>query len=413
MVNQTSAWQKLLKWLKYGSKALSVLVAGSSLVLGIYSAVATNNPDIIGLDWWIVIAIIIFNSIFLIGAAIYECVLFVISKNIKNEKDSLVTKLSESNSNIQLKNNYIGELLDFSSYINLEYNKEYNKIDSLHQVFRDYVEEKSFQSVSQQIDLNKPTEIDSMVIYVESFKKSIIKSFNDFAGFVTEELKGIINKALRQKGIDLTCSITIKQMDDSYFDDSSYNYKDVKIITCYRDSEAYVHKKREVGKKVYSIENNTDFLECLQHDYFLKNNLTGVNATYHNENGDFLNYYNCTIVVPIFGLYDSMKCYFGYLACDTLNQNKDCDKILDEEMVKIMKMTAILLGGYFDEHCHLWNNTIDSLKEFLTTTGIKNKPLSAICAENNFIKMLYNHNVKLNQQANTQNLKKKNKRVRK
>lgn len=413
MSNKLNAWQKLLKWLKYGSKALSVLVAGVSLALGIYSAVIANDPNVVGLDWRIVITIIVFNSIFLIGAAIYECVFFVISKNIKTEKDKLAIELDNKKNEIQLKNDYIGELLDFSSYINLEYNKEYNKIAGLHKIFKNDIEEKSLQSVFQQIDFNNPTEINTMIVYVENFKKGIIKSFNEFAGFVIEELKEIINKALKQKGLDLTCSITIKQMDDSYFDDSSYNYKDVKIITCYRDSEAYIHKKREVSKKIYSIENNTDFLECLQHDYFIKNNLTGVNATYHNENGDFLNYYNCTIVVPIFGLYRTIKCYFGYLACDTLNQNKDCDKVLDEEMVKIMKMTAILLGGYFEEHCHLWNNTIDSLNEFLATTDIKNKQLSAIVNENNFIKMLYNHNIKLNQQTNLQNLKKKNKRTRK
>lgn len=412
MANKSNAWQKFIKCLRFGSKALSVFVAGVSLGLGIYSAAVANNPDIIGLDWWIVITLIVFNSIFLIGAAIYECVLFVVGKNIKTEKDKFVTELDNKKNEILLKNEYIGELLDFSSYINLEYNKEYNKIAELHKVFKSDIEEKSFQSVSQQIDLNKPAEIDSMVAYVESFKKSIIKSFNEFAGFVIEELKGIINKALKQKGLDLTCSVTIKQMDDSYFDDCSYNYKDVKIITCYRDSEAYRHKKREVSKKVYSIENNTDFLECLQHEYFIKNNLTGVNATYHNENGDFLNYYNCTIVVPIFGLYRTIKCYFGYLACDTLNQNKDCDKVLDEEMVKIMKMTAILLGGYFEEHCHLWNNTIDSLKEFIATTGINNKQLSTIASESNFIKMLYNYNIKLNQ-PNSKGAKKKNKRARK
>lgn len=153
-------------------------------------------------------------------------------------------------------------------YINLEYSKAYNKINGKHQAFRQYIEDKSIQYVLQQIDRNKPSEIDSMVDYVESFKKSIIKSFNGFVGFVVEELKRIINRALKQKGLDLTCSVTIKQMDDSYYDDNSYNYKNVKIITCYRDSEAFVHKKREVSKKVYSIDNNTDFLECLQHDYF-------------------------------------------------------------------------------------------------------------------------------------------------
>lgn len=407
MPNKLNAWQRFLKWLKYGSKALSVLVAGVSLALGIYSAVVTNDPNIIGLDWRIVITIIVFNSIFLIGAAIYECVLFVIGKNVKNEKDNLASQLDNKKNELQVKNDYIGELLDYSSYINLEYNKEYNKIAKLYKVFKEDVEAKSFQAVLAQIDINQPTEIDSVVNYVSNFKKNIIKTFNEFVGFVVEELKGIINKALKQKGLELTCSVTIKQMDDSYFDDSSYNYNGVKIITCYRDSEVYRHKKREVGKKIYSIKNNTDFLECLQHEYFIKNNLTGVNATYHNENSDFLNNYNCTIVVPIFGLYGSMKCYFGYLACDALNQNKNCDNIFDEEMVKIMKMTAILLGGYFDEHCHLWANSIDSLKEFLITTSIKNRQISTVCAENNFIKMLFNYNIKSNQQTNSQSSRNK------
>ena len=42
----------------------------------------------------------------------------------------------------------------------------------------------------------------------------------------------------------------------------------------------------------YSIRKNTDFIYCLTHSYFLKNNITADDKTYDNENKDFLNYYN-------------------------------------------------------------------------------------------------------------------------
>lgn len=403
MPDKPNAWQKFLKWLKYGSKALSALVAGASLGLGIYSAIAVKNPDLIGLDWRIVIALIVFNSIFLIGAAIYECVLFVVGKNVKNEKDKLATELDNKKNEIQLKNVYIGELLDYSSYVNLEYNREYNKIDGLYYILQDFIQSISCVVVSQQ---DEATYIDTVARNVENYTKQIIKSFNDFIGFVIRELKSVMDAALKQKGFNLTCSIALKQMNDSYSSTPPNNK--AKIITCYRDSEAYVHNKREVGKKVYSLENNTAFLECLQHDYSMKNNLSGVNATYRNENGEFLKYYNCALVVPLFGLYGDEKRYYGYLACDTLNPDKTRVDVFDEEMVKIMRMTASLIGGYFDDHCRLWEYTANCLKEFLTNSKINNKQLGKMCSEDNFIKFLYE--IKLSQASNLQSQRKKNKR---
>lgn len=406
MPDKPNAWQKFLKWLKYGSKVLSVLVAGVSLALGIYSAVVANNPDVIGLDWRIVITIIVFNSIFLIGAAIYECVLFVVGKNAKTEKDKIATELDNKKNEIQLKSVYIGELLDYSSYVNLEYNKEYNKIDGLYYILQDFIQSISCVAVSQQ---DEATYIDTVARNVENYTKQIIKSFNDFIGFVIRELKSIMEAALKQKGFNLTCSIAVKQMNDSYTSTPPSNK--MKILTCYRNSEAYVHNKREVGKKVYSLENNTAFFECLQHDYSIKNNLTGVNATYRNENGEFLKYYNCALVVPVFGLYGDEKRYYGYLACDALKQDKTQLDVFDEEMAKIMRMTANLIGSYFDDHCRLWEYTANCLKEFVANSKINNKQLIKMCSEDNFIKFLYE--IKLVQAPKSQNQRKKNNRGRK
>ena len=395
---ESKAWNNFLKLLHYGSRGLSVLATIVSLGLAIYSAYATNNPQIIGLDWRIVICIIIFNSTFLIGATIYECVIFVFSRKIKKEKDSIAAELIASKNKNELKSDYIDKLLDYSSCINLEYNKEYNKINFLHQKFKTYIEEKTCLLVSTQENLDK-AELEEVVNNVNTFKNDIIKNFNDFVGFVVNELQAMINTTLIQKGFQLTCSIAIKQMDSSYFEDSSYDYKNVKIITCYRDRESYIHKNREVGKKIYSIEKNTSFLLCQQHEYFLKNNLTGIDATYHNENGDFLKYYNCSAVVPIFGLYGTVKCYFGYLGCDALNKDENCGNVFDEETIKIMKTASILLGGYFDEHYLLWNNSIKILHEFIDNTKINNKQLISICDESDFIRMLFN--IKQNQSKNS------------
>lgn len=406
---ESKSWRKFVKFLNYGSRVLSALVAAASLALGIYSAVATNNADLIGLDWWIVITIIVFNSIFLIGAAIYECVLFVVGKNVKNERDELAKELDDREQKIKLNKEYIGTLLDYSSYVNAEYVKEYNKIDEIYHAFQDYAEQKNVEAVSGQMNLNNPADVEAVVNYVVNFKDGIIKSFNEFIGFVIRELKIIIDAALKQKGLDLNCSISLKQMSDSY-QESVDDTNKIKILTCYRDSESFVHQKREVGKKEYDINSNSDFRDCLQHEHFIKNNLTGVNATYLNENGDFLSRYNCTIVVPIFGLYKAGRYYFGYLACDTLNNNLENADIFDDEMVKIMKMTAILLGGYFGEHCNLWYDAINSLNDFIWCNEVNDKTLLKIGLETNFIKMLYA--IKLKSVKNPQKTKRRKWRVK-
>lgn len=384
----SKSWKMFLKCMHYGKKALSVLCVIINLGLGIYSAVAGRNSNFDGLDWKIIITIIIFNSIFLIGVTIHQCVISVLGRRAMIE-------LQQTSHKFELNKKYSQNLLDYSHYINLEYNKEYNKIEEMYDDFRSNVEDKITLTIDQRLNFNNENDISTIIADIKNFRKSIIKTFDDFLGCVSNELKSIIDVALKQKGIDLACAVSIKQMDSKLI--KRNNYKNVKIITCYRDRESY--KRREVSERTYSIENNTDFYKCLQHDYFLENNLIGGDDNYYNENGDFLSYYNCTMVVPIFGEHGKHRCYFGYLACDVLNETNENLEVFDKEMIKIMEITAILLGGYFDEHCNLWKGAMDDLKDLKSTAEIEEKKFG-IKINDDFVGMLYHMKMNKKNQNN-------------
>ena len=134
---------------------------------------------------------------------------------------------------------------------------------------------------------------------------------------------------------------------------------DVGIITTFRDHKTYSQGKREIGIKEYSIRKNTDFTYCLTRSYFLKNNIVADDKTYDNENKDFLNYYNCTIVVPIVYRYPDRQHIYGYLTCDILNKDYFVDKLLDEKMAEIMVATANIIGIYFDSMDFQWEYVLE------------------------------------------------------
>ena len=130
----SKSWKMFLKCMHYGKKALSVLCVIINLGLGIYSAIAGRNSNFDGLDWKIIITIIIFNSIFLIGVTIHQCVISVLGRRAMIE-------LQQTSHKFELNKKYSQNLLDYSHYINLEYNKEYNKIEEMYDDFRSNVED--------------------------------------------------------------------------------------------------------------------------------------------------------------------------------------------------------------------------------------------------------------------------------
>lgn len=310
------------KYLGKISKIFSWLFNIISLILAILSFV---YPDY-NLNWAVILFIIIFNSSFLIIVSIYETLLYKrgakIEEEILQEKSDEIEKLNNSLS-------FKEELLDKTIYYHKniveklnEFNTQLYAINSKWAEFR-----KDMTDYVKKCDSDFGANGEATDNYLDKLKKSeeikyrnlMLKEFNDFLSEITNKLKYILDFYLNKKGCSLETSISVKQFSRIVTDTRDIN--DVTVITTYRDNQTYSQDKREVGKVQYTILNNTDFLHCLKSPYFLKNNISSEDKTYNNEHEGFLEYYNCTIVVPIKYDYPDCSHFYGYLACDIHNDD--------------------------------------------------------------------------------------------
>ena len=73
------------------------------------------------------------------------------------------------------------------------------------------------------------------------------------------------------------------------------------IVTVYRDHETHMHHpKREKATRIYDVDKSSAFHHIItsRNDYFRSNNLQGLD-NYSNENPNWRQQYNATLVVPI------------------------------------------------------------------------------------------------------------------
>lgn len=326
----------------------------AGLVLAILSFI-NNDTD---LGWGVVLSIVIFNSIFLIAITIYETLLYKkgakIEEKITIDKNSEISRLTNE---LARSNDLADKLRYYYKYIFSSLNKFTTRLcevnskytqskDKLQQLIDEYVADGNNDNLIEEFakNLKETSEKD--------YRKSMFKEFNHFLANVTNKLKFILDISLREKGYSLETSISVKQFSRIVVDPQDVN--DVSVITTFRDNQTYSQGKREIGSIQYSISKNTDFIYCLSHPYFLKNNIRRDDKTYDNEHNGFLEYYNCTIVVPITYEYPDYTHIYGYLTCDILNEDFSEDDILDDKMAEIMETTANVIGTYFDNMDFQW-----------------------------------------------------------
>lgn len=343
------------------SRVISWIVNIAGLVFAILSFI-NSSAD---LGWIIILGIVIFNSVFLIMVSIYETLLYKRAKTIENkittEKDDEISKLTLS---IKISDDLSDKLRYYYKYIIMTLNK-FNT--QLFAVNGKLAKSRDETKVLKEKKCLNGKEVDNDVMeYIESVLKtaeddycrSMLREYNHFLGNVTGKLKFILDACLKSKNCMLETSISIKQFDRIVVDPNDIN--DVIVITTFRDSQTYSLGKREIGQKEYSISKNTDFIYCLSHSYFLKNNITSDDKSYDNENTGFLEYYNCTIVVPIKYSYPDCSHIYGYLTCDILNDDLSKENLLDEDMAEIMEATANIIGAYFDNMDYNWEYTFEN-----------------------------------------------------
>lgn len=336
------------------SKILSWFFNIAGLVLAVLSFI-NNDTD---LGWGIVLAIVIFNSLFLIGITIYETLLYKngakIEEKITFEKNSEISRLE---SELARSNDLADKLRYYYKYIISSLNKFTTRLcevnskytqskENLQKLIDEYVADEKNDNVIEKFAKNQKETSE------KEYRKSMVKEFNHFLANVTNKLKFILDTSLRGKGYSLETSISVKQFSRIVVDPQDVS--DVSVITTFRDNQTYSQGKREIGSIQYSINKNTDFIYCLSHPYFLKNNIRQDDKTYDNEHKGFLEYYNCTIVVPITYEYPDYTHIYGYLTCDILNEDSSKDNILDDKMAEIMETTANVIGTYFDSMDFQW-----------------------------------------------------------
>lgn len=345
------------KYLGRISKISSWVVSIAGLIFAILSFF--RQTDIRGL---VVLLLVVFNCVFLIVVSIYETVLFkrgsAIEEKIYKEKNEEITELENS---LRLSNDLSEKLRYYYKYIILTLNKFSSQLSAVN---IKYVESENsidtlideYKSKGKEIDeelseyLRERKKIDEI-----EYRRSMLKEYNHFLGNTTNKLKFILDASLKEK--ECTLETSIKQFSRIVTDIDQTS--DVIIITTFRDNQTYSQGKREVGEKKYSISKNSDFIYCLTHPYFLKNNITVDDKTYDNEHQGFLEYYNCAIVVPIKYDYPDCTHIYGYLTCDILNDDFSVDNLLDDNMAEIMEATAGIIGSYFDNMDYQWEYVLE------------------------------------------------------
>ena len=359
----------ILNWTSFGVSILGIIITVISL---------TSSSDA---GWRVALLTIILNNVWLIAAIIYESYVTYkvkeVSNNANKDKDDYENKIriekearvvaeekikscKKSNSEYTAKLLYyfefICETLNKYSTRLLEVNYKYSEDDSNVETFDNLLPNDILSSSNVGNHLTN-----LKIINRNTYENSMKREFNHFLKDITEQLRIILEFHLLEKGISLPVSIAVKQYN------KIVNYPDdlvgVSVITTFRDHQTYSQGEREIGTKEYSINNNSDFVHCLNKPWFIKNNMTDDDTNYSNENRDYLKYYNCTIVVPIKYEY-SDKCHiFGYLACDALNQDLSITDVFDNKAAQIMQITANIIAAYFDSMDYQWEYELS--KDFL------------------------------------------------
>lgn len=348
------------KYLGKISIAFSWIVNISGLVLAILSFIKSNAT----LGWRTILIVVIVDSAFLVVVSIYETLLYKkgasIEEKIVKEKEDEVYALEKS---LKLSEDLLVKMRYYYKYIIFTLNNFDTQLCAVNSKLAESKKEidnlmKEYDSKGEKIDEKVEQFISALIETSKNdYKHSMLKEFDHFLSNVTNKLKFILDASLREKECLLETSISVKLFNNIVTDPE--NISDIVIITSFRDNQTYSQGKREIGIEKYSIRNNSDFIYCLSHPYFLKNNITSEDRTYDNEHTDFLEYYNCTIVVPIKYEYPDCSHVYGYLTCDILNDDfSKCD-LLDDRMAEIMEATARIIGAYFDNMDYQWDYVLE------------------------------------------------------
>ncbi len=268
-----------------------------------------------------------------------------------------------------------GTLLILTLVFFLSYRRHKHRCDRLQQISEDQTQEFK-KIIEKQIGLfqslmintrnsfyEKSADLSSYVTFI--YESQEVKSlFNDILDSITTSLARIVSNGQRMSlvggsyteefvsiAIKLrvngsTAKKLVKSSNNAGFDDN-----DDCVITLARDSlTKNDHPDREIRKNIYGIGSNTAYISIAKSNsaYFISNDLAS-DPNYKNETQNWRDYYNATLVVPIWYTENrsSQREILGFLAVDSLNKSGNPNLFNLEETKKILDFGADLLSLLF------------------------------------------------------------------
>lgn len=360
---------KALMKIKNGLLKIPKILSWCMTILSLYFSWVSVKSGTLTLEWYIIVTVIVGNSIFLIVCSLYEGFLYkkfssqitLIEANNARDKEKIEVEYKEKieerdkqnedliNVKKQLSDNIDGlkKLNETVIITFLEITNKYNFYSLKLQAINDsYVSKiKKLAHLNKKVTDNDELE-EIKRTYDSEYIKAIVEVYNEFMGESTQKLKVALDNYLKTKNVNLGVSIAIKQLNRIVTDIKEI--KDVKVMTAFRDKGTYVGGNREVGKREYTIYGNTDFLHCLRNSSYINNNLLN-DDSYNNENPNYKNQYTCTTVVPIVWQYNNVVKFYGYLTCDAYDVVQQYTGIMDKNIAYMMNSVASILARYFDD----------------------------------------------------------------
>jgi hypothetical protein len=308
---------------------LSIILSLIGVIISTFGVFVSLNSKLSG---YAVIGLVIINIIFLVattaGIVIMKYFHEKKEKDLINNNDDLQKNINQKDSEINKLKKEIGEKITQCINLSSERTVHYDSLVGTLNTFltKVYITELNYNNVYKFLQKN-PSDVyyeDKIFDLNEKTYSELKDHTKRFLRLVLDETKGNIEKYLKLKGYDIKVSLAVKQL-SKIITPSDTNYRDIFAYTVFRDYETYKNQEeREILGQKFNIYDNSDFAEIihsqkLKDSIYINNNLQDKSYNhYKNQNKIFLEYYDCTVVVPI-GNYDSEdgRILFGFLACDS------------------------------------------------------------------------------------------------
>ncbi len=325
-----------------------------SVILCIISAAITFFTSNLEIENKTILCAFAFAAQFLVIIAwLFVFTNIIKTKNIINKKDIIINGCIKEKELIGNQLNVISASIKSNSMHNNEAllkisqagNKQYSIIDGLKKI------SDNGKNHPEQVEMQLKNN-------AEDYKHALFNVYNRYCRDTLDEIVKFQKACLLTRNIDIKISVTIKLFVKPYSPKED-NDENICIYTSFRDNETYTSRIREIGDKIYTIRRNSDFVQCLSEDSFIKNNINKSEGNYINEDQSFLDYYNCTVVVPIRQKrIDNEYIYLGYLCCDCLNNNPNI-KVFDTINANYLFATAQNIATFLETLNSNWKDRFE------------------------------------------------------